>query len=183
MAKINLRPWRQEERDRKQKEYIAVLVAVGIAAFMLWQLVAWAYSNSISGQQSRNQYLQIQSSSMDAKIKEIQELRKKRTQLLDRMKLIQDLQGNRPVIVRVFDEMTRLMPEEAYFETVKVNGTRFELKGKASSNEQISQLMRNLNNSPWFTAPNLIGVRANKGGYNEFDMTVVQTTPSSDEVK
>ena len=28
MAKINLRPWRAEERERRQKEYVAVLIGV-----------------------------------------------------------------------------------------------------------------------------------------------------------
>jgi type IV pilus assembly protein PilN len=99
------------------------------------------------------------------------------------MQLIQDLQGNRPVIVRVFDEMARVLPEELFFKDIKVQGRNFIINGLASSNDQISTLMRNFDSSSWFTNPNLQDVKANKGGYNSFNMLVTQTRPKSDEVK
>ena len=183
MAKINLRPWRAELRKQKQNEYLAVLGLVFAAAIVVWWLVAGFYQASIDSQLARNNYLEIQSKAMDAKIEQIQKLREQREQLLERMKLIQDLQGNRPVIVRVFDEMTRVMPEEAYLEKIVVKGNQFSISGRASSNEQISQLMRNMDASDWFDEPNLIGMKANKGGYNDFEMTVLQKISESVEVK
>ena len=183
MAKINLRPWREELRQERQKEYLVVLFLVFIAAVAIWWLVNGAYTASIEGQMNRNSYVENQSKALDKKILEIKELRDKREQLLERMSLIRDLQGNRPVIVRVFDEMARVMPEELFFEKVESKGVNFSIQGRASSNDQVSQLMRNFDKSPWFTNPNLLGVKANKGGYNSFDMQVVQSRPKTDEVK
>lgn len=183
MATINLRPWREELRQERQKDYMGVLFLVCLAAGTIWWFVSGSYESSIRAQEFRNTYITKQISSLESKIKEIQELRNKRQELLDRMKLIQDLQGNRPVIVRVFDEMARVMPDELFFESVQLKGNQFTLKGKASSNDQISQLMRNFDASPWFAAPNLIGVDGNKGGYNEFDMQVTKSSPATEEVK
>ena len=183
MAKINLRPWREELRKERQNEYIAVLGFVVMAALAIWWLVSGAYQSAIDGQEFRNSYLENQGKALDVKIKEISELRKKRTQLLDRMKLIQDLQGNRPVIVRVFDEMARVVPEELFLESVEVKDQSFEIDGRASSNEQISELMRRFDASEWFTSPNLIAVKAIKGSYNSFEMTVKQTSPVVEEAK
>lgn len=183
MAKINLRPWREELRQERQKEYIGVLFLVFLSAVAIWWLVNGAYTAAIEGQMSRNSYVENQSKALDKKILEIKELRDKREQLLERMSLIRDLQGNRPVIVRVFDEMARVMPEELFFEKVESKGVNFSIQGRASSNDQVSQLMRNFDKSPWFTGPNLLGVKANKGGYNSFDMQVIQSRPKMDEVK
>lgn len=183
MAKINLRPWREELRKEKQQEYQMVLVFVVVCALAIWWFVRGGLTESISDQQYRNQYLQKQSSSMEAKIKEIRELREKKDQLLERMRLIQDLQGNRPVIVRVFDEFARIMPEDLFLQSVQLKGKQFTLKGLASSNDRVSQLMRNFDGSPWFTNPNLLGVKAGKDGFNGFDMLVTQSRPASDEVK
>lgn len=124
MAKINLRPWREELRKDRQNEYIAILGFVFIAAVAIWWSINSAYMSAIEGQQYRNQYIETQSASLDKKIKEIKELRTKKNQLLERMRLIQDLQGNRPVIVRIFDEMARVMPNDLFFESVtaEVNG-------------------------------------------------------------
>ncbi len=183
MATINLRPWRDELRQEKQKEYLGVLVFVVIIAIAIWWFVSGAYSVAIETQVDRNNYLTVQSKALDKKIKEIKELRTKKDQLLERMQLIQDLQGNRPVIVRVFDEMARVLPEELFFKDIKVQGRSFTINGQASSNDQISTLMRNFDSSSWFTNPNLQDVKANKGGYNSFNMLVTQTRPKSDEVK
>ncbi len=183
MAKINLRPWREEQRQERQKEYVTALAVVFALALGLWWLVSGAVGAAISDQQSRNDYLERQGASLDKKINEIRELRTKREQLLDRMRLIQDLQGNRPVIVRVFDELARVMPEELFFKQITAKGTNFTLKGRAASNEQISQLMRNFDQSPWFINPNLLNVQSNKGGYNSFDMLVGQTRPVLGEDK
>ncbi len=183
MAKINLRPWREELRQERQKEYVMILAAVFVAALGIWWLVSGAIGGALSDQQHRNAYLERQGASLDEKIKEIRELRTKREQLLDRMRLIQDLQGNRPVIVRVFDELARVMPDELFFKRVSAKGTSFTLKGQAASNEQISQLMRNFDQSPWFINPNLLNVQSNKDGYNSFDMLVGQTRPVLGEVK
>jgi type IV pilus assembly protein PilN len=183
MASINLRPWREELRQEKQKEYVSALILVSIVAAAIWWFVSGAYGSAIQAQEARNTYLEKQSSSLDKKIEEIKELRNKKDQLLERMQLIQDLQGNRPVVVRVFDEMARVMPDELFFKSIIAKGRTFSIEGLASSNDQISGLMRNFDKSAWFTNPNLSDVKANKGQYNSFSMQVTQTRPKSDEVK
>jgi type IV pilus assembly protein PilN len=183
MARINLRPWREELRAERQQEYLMVLLLVAISALAIWWFVSGALNDGMASQHSRNQYLERQASAMDKKIEEIKELRKKREQLLDRMRLIQDLQGNRPVIVRVFDEFARIMPDDLFLDTVKAEGKQFTIKGRASSNDQISQLMRNFDSSPWFSSPNLLGVSSGDGEFNGFDMLVNKSRPTSDKVK
>ena len=73
------------------------------------------FDSAASSQSARNSYLQRETALLDAQIIEIQELRKTRTELIERMELIQALQGNRPVIVRIFDEVARSVPEDLYF--------------------------------------------------------------------
>lgn len=183
MAKIDLRPWREEARKKRQQDYVVALGIVFAVAILIWWLVSQAYTDAIYAQEYRNQYVKTQASALDKKIKEIKELRTKRQELLDRMRLIQELQGNRPVIVRMFDEMARLMPDELFLSSVSSKGKVFTLKGQASGNDQVSQLMRNFDASPWFTNPNLLGVRAGNNGYNSFDMIVNQSTPAAEGVK
>ena len=52
------------------------------------------------------------------------------------MELIQALQGNRPVIVRIFDEVARSVPDDLYFNTLKVTGNKVQVTGVASSNNR-----------------------------------------------
>ena len=84
----------------------------------------------------------------------------------------------------VFDQLVRVVPKGVYFKNVSMEGSTLKLVGIAESNNQISALMRNFNSSNWFTDPNLTAVRkvkANGERQNEFDLTIQQTTPDSDE--
>lgn len=179
MAKINLRPWREELRAERQKQFVAMLVGVLIIAVgvvFLWQS---HMTSEIEYQQSRNNYLQTSMIALDKKIKEIEGLKKKKKELLARMKVIQDLQGTRPVIVRVFDELVRTLPDGLYYTKVTKKANQLSIVGLAESNNRIAGLMRNFEASEWFGEPNLTAVKAVTKGEpaSQFNMTVAQKTP------
>ena len=75
--------------------------------------------SQIAYQNQRNQFIQNETKKMEQQIKEIRELKKKRESLIERMKVIQDLQGNRPVVVKIFDEVVRTVPDGVYYKNVK----------------------------------------------------------------
>ena len=62
------------------------------------------FSQRIEAQQTRNGYLEDQIGLLDKKIEEIKQLENEKAKLLARMRAIEQLQGNRPLIVRFFDE-------------------------------------------------------------------------------
>ncbi len=180
MATINLRPWREELREEKKKEFVVILGVVVALAFILVFLWSSLVNSQINNQKSRNRLLETELTQLDKQVKEIRALRKTREELIDRMKVIQDLQGKRPAIVHVFDEFVRAMPEGVFLEELERSGGVLKFKGTAESNQRVSALMRNLNKSAWFTAPNLTKVEAG-GELGEhsslFDITVKITDP------
>lgn len=153
MAKINLLPWRQELRKQRQQEFIAVLMGVVMVAVAIVLFGHMALSKQVSDQEERNQYIQSEIGKLDGQIKEIDILQNRREELLSRMKVIQDLQGRRPVIVRIFDELVRVIPEGVYFNSLQRSGDTFNISGVAESANQVSTLMRNIDASPWFRSP------------------------------
>jgi type IV pilus assembly protein PilN len=137
--------------------------------------------SQIEHQGQRNAHLQTAIAGLDKQVAEIKELQTRRTQLVDRMKVIQDLQGTRPVIVRVFDEVVRTLPDGVYFRSLKRVGGQIDIQGTAESNNRVSSLMRRLEDSDWFSNPNLKAVRANEEfgeQANDFDMTTTITMPT-----
>lgn len=160
MAKINLLPWRQELRKQRQQEFVAIVLAVAVLAVGIVLFTHMALSKQVSDQLERNSYIKAEIATLDTQIKEIDELQKRREELLSRMRVIQDLQGHRPVIVRVFDEFVRAMPDGVYFRTIERKGDVFSIVGVAESANQVSSLMRNLESSQWFKNPVLSNVAA-----------------------
>lgn len=179
MPRINLRAWRAELRAERQKQFLSALIFIVLVAGGLVFYWKYVVESQIAHQEARNAYLKSSMEELDKKIKEIEELKTKKQQLLDRMKVIQDLQGTRPVIVRVFDELVRTLPDGLYYESLTRKGSDLSIVGVAESNNRISGLMRNLDQSEWFANPNLKDVSAVKGkeAANKFDMTLKQVTP------
>jgi type IV pilus assembly protein PilN len=180
MAKINLRPWREELRAEKQKQFVvmilgAVIIAGGLA--FLWKS---DMDSRIAYQESRNAYIETATKQLDEQIKEIEDLKRKRDELLARMKVIQDLQGKRPVIVRVFDELVRTLPDGLFYTELTKQDELLSIVGMSESNSRIASLMRRLEESQWFTDPNLSNVASaenRRAGYSQFNLTVKQKTP------
>ncbi|WP_339845729.1 PilN domain-containing protein [uncultured Halopseudomonas sp.] len=183
MARINLLPWREQLREERKKEFMTVLVLIVIFAGGLVFLGDRYLNGKIDHQNARNEFLQKEITLLEARIKEIEQLQARRTQLLDRMKIIQDLQGNRPIIVRVFDELARTLPDGVHFDSLGMAGSTINIKGRAESNSRVSNLMRQMDASDWLTSPNLTAVRAvTSGGLdqaNVFELSVKQTEPSA----
>ena len=183
MARINLLPWREELRHERQKNF---LIALGVSAAIAVAVVVvrdMILTSAIEAQSSRNRFIQLEIGSLDNKIREIKDLKAKKEELLARMKVIQNLQGNRPVIVRMFDELVRVMSDGIYFTSLTMKERKISIQGVAESNNRISKLMRRLDDSDWFAEPNLTAVKAlTTGDGSTFDLTVTQSTPEGDGV-
>ncbi|MEA1082514.1 PilN domain-containing protein [Marinobacter qingdaonensis] len=180
MAKINLRPWREELRAEKQKQFVVMLLGAAIIAGGLVFLWKSDMDSRIAYQQSRNAYIETATKKLDEQIKEIESLKRKRDELLARMQVIQDLQGKRPVIVRVFDELVRTLPDGLFYTDLQKRGDQVNIVGMAESNSRISNLMRQFEESAWFANPNLSNVSAadnRRAGYSQFNLSVQQKTP------
>lgn len=186
MARINLLPWRDELRAQRKQQFVATLIGVCLLGAAIIFFADQAFSRMTDQQQARNNFIRQENAALDARIKEISELRKKRQELIDRTKVIQDLQGNRPIVSRVFDQLVRTIPEGVYFSSVKMTGKNIAIDGTAENNNLISTLMRNQDASDWLTAPSLAEVKtveAREAGGQElsvFKLTVQQTKPADD---
>ncbi|PBP85836.1 pilus assembly protein PilN [Pseudomonas syringae] len=181
MARINLLPWREELREERKKRFLTALVGVLVVSVGILFLIDRFVSNAIEHQMARNAFLQTQIAQLDIRIKEISDLKARRKQLLERMKIIQDLQGNRPITGRVFDQLARTLPDGVYYSQVKMTDKLIAINGAAESNNRVSDLMRNLEASDWLEAPSLTEVKPTTAGAvdqaNVFQLTVRQTQP------
>jgi len=165
MPHINLLPWREELRSEKQRQFINVAVGAAVVMAGIIVLVHLRMAGVITDQDNRNKYMSEQIAVVDKQIKEINTLEKEKAALLARMKVIQQLQGTRPVIVHLFDEISKTLPDQIVLLSLKKQGEGISIEGIADSNDYVSQLMRNLNDSPWLTNPKLSVIEAGKTQY------------------
>lgn len=167
MARINLLPWRQEERERRNKEFNVLAVVVAAMAIVA-VLVAMTYLNrDLSNQLEANQLIVDQNTQLDVALKEIEGLEQQRDEMVARMKVIQDLQGRRSVPVRIWDDIARAVPPAMYLTSMKREGDTITLVGYADNNTVVTQLVSNLDRSPWLADSRIPQITTTAGNYQQ----------------
>ncbi len=181
MAKINLLPWREAYRKEKKEQFLAVVGGLVLLSGFIAYLWIVSVESSIENQQARNHLLETEIATLEKQVKEIADLKKVRDDLLARIKIIQDLQGTRPLIVRYFDEFARSIPDGVFVTMVARSGGVVSIEGVAESYNRVATFMRNLDTSDWFAGANLtsvVAVPAEGEQAQSFKITVNTSVPT-----
>jgi type IV pilus assembly protein PilN len=183
MPRINLLPWREAERKKRQRDFGVALAASVVAAALCVLGTLFAYSNMIENQLGRNQRLSDEIAELEKSIAEIDGLERQKERLLARMEIIEQLQKSRPEIVHLFDEIARQMPEGVYLNGLKQTGSKVEVRGVAQSSTRVSALMRQIDSSAWMKDPEVERVETTTAGASrqaEFVVTLRQESSADD---
>ena len=182
--RINLLPWREERRMGKKKTFLQVLAGVLVFAVVIIIGCDRYFNVAIDSQKARNSFLTREIKELESQISEISQLREDHGKLLARMTVIQNLQGNRPIIVRLFDEMARQLAPGVFFTSLELQGKVLTIEGIAESNTQISTQLRNFTDSNWFDKPNVTEIQADQRygrQASRFVLSVEQSVPQKSD--
>ncbi|MGP5062198.1 PilN domain-containing protein [Psychrobacter celer] len=165
MARINLLPWRAEERERRNKEFITLVVAVTLLT-LLAAFATWSYfNNELEEQLDANALIEQENARLDTVLSDIDSLEQRREDIISRMQVIQDLQGRRPVPVRLWDDLAKAMPSALYLNNLKREGDVITLTGLADNPNVVSNLIRNLDSSKWMGNSAVSNIQQNISAY------------------
>lgn len=169
---INLLPWREEQKEFEKKQFLMLL---GLFAGLVIVIIAgihMLFEHQIANQKELNQYLQREIKVLDAQIAEIDSIQEEKERLLARMAIIQELQSNRPYVVRFFDSLARIVPDGLYLKNLIRQGPQITLEGVAESNTRVSNFMRNIDKSEWLEKPVLSVIESTKESAADTDSVI-----------
>jgi type IV pilus assembly protein PilN len=162
MPRINLLPWREDQRRERKLAFLVALggatIAAVVAAFAAYLLMG----SMVDAQQRRNAMLAGEIKQLDKQIEEINDLESAKQRFIARMEIIEKLQRSRPQIVHLFDEIVRTLPDGVYLTSVKQTDKRLKFQGVAQSSTRVSAFMRNIDGSEWLKDPELEVVESGK---------------------
>ena len=164
MPRINLLPWREADRKKRQRDFGVAMGGGVVAAVAVVLATIFAFSQMISAQHDRNQRLTKEIAELEKSIEEIDGLEAQKERLLARMEIIAELQESRPEIVHLFDELVRQLPEGVYLTGMKQTGSKVEIRGVAQSSTRVSALMRRIDASEWLADPEVDRVETTTAG-------------------
>jgi type IV pilus assembly protein PilN len=152
--RVNLLPHREMRRARRKKEFVVLTCLVGAAGAATVFFGGVAINQQIATQERRNAFIAGENEKLDGQIAQIKTLRSELASLRARQQAVENLQSDRTVPVRLFDELVRLTPEGVYLRQLRQDASRVSLVGHAASNERVAELLRNLaERSPWLERP------------------------------
>ena len=155
LFELNLLPWREERRLDRQRKFMALLGLFAIMAVVIVLGVSWWFNQLISQQSQRNAFLQNEITLLDEQIEEIKTLERSRQQLIDRKNVIEELQVNRTLMVHLFDQLARTVPEGLELDRIDQAGQNLTIRGFTQSNARISSYLRRIEGSEWLHEPDL----------------------------
>ncbi|HHM05247.1 MAG TPA: pilus assembly protein PilN [Gammaproteobacteria bacterium] len=185
MTRINLLPWREQQRKEKEREFYSIAGGAAVLMVLVVVYVHFHISGLIDEQHVRNEFLAKEIKAVEGKIKEIKELETAKDQLLARMQIIEQLQRQRPLVVHLFDELVKTIPDGVYLTSIRQEGATITLVGVAQSNARVSAFMRNIDASPWLANPRLDVIEALEQADNarasKFVLNVTQVSGAGDD--
>jgi type IV pilus assembly protein PilN len=183
MPRINLLPWREQQRKERKLAFLVSLGAATVAAFVATFAVYLLFNSMIGSQQSRNDRLRAEIKILDRQNQEINDLETQKQRFISRMQVIDKLQRSRSEVVHMFDEVTNLLPDGIYLTSFKQKTRRLRFDGVAQSSTRVSTFMRNIAASQWMKDPELEVVESKKGSTvgNSFVLYADQVTTTGDD--
>jgi type IV pilus assembly protein PilN len=160
MARINLLPWREEQRRERQRSFLSSLLLTSILGVVLVFFAGFIFDQKISHQQARNTLVQTEIQALEVRIKKIEELERIRARLISRKQVIERLQASRSTTVELLDKLAKTIPVGVTLTTVTQQGSDLGLVGSSQSNARVSAYLRELELSDLFLNPELAFVRS-----------------------
>lgn len=161
MILLNLLPHRETARKKRRERFYVTVALAAVCGFGVAVLAYSYYQVAISDQRANNQVLSNEINGLDQKIKAIKGLQAQIEALQLRQRAVEDVQADRNQSVHLMSELVRQLPAGVLLTKLVQTGQTVLISGSAQTNDQVSELLRNLGGqSPWFSKPELIETAA-----------------------
>jgi type IV pilus assembly protein PilN len=142
---------------------VGALVGV-LAAAGCW----WVFNGRLQDKKAEVAQAQRQVDALQAVIKEVEDFKRKKKNLTDKIAVINELKSNQRGPVRVMDYISRALPELLWLDRMKMNASNIELEGRAFNPNAVANFMDNLDKVPEFREPVLRETTAQGNGVYKF---------------
>jgi type IV pilus assembly protein PilN len=156
MIRINLLPLKETERAIGRRQQLS-LVALGVAIALLIMIVPFIIQGrrlSVLDAQIADLNREIQQ--YNAQVKEVHELDRLKKEVETKLRIIQDLNRKRIGPSRVLDDLSAATPDNLWLIDFGETNGQATITGLALDNETIARFMRQLQDSPYFYAVDLV---------------------------
>lgn len=156
MIRINLLPIRELQKQAQLRRQLYIFAAIA-AVVLIGVGLTWVMDRrALAVLEEEKASSQAELERLKPVITEVSALEQREKLLHARLNTIQRLRGNQRGPVRVFDELSRNLPEQAWLEAIDESAGVYKVAGYALTNFAVADLLRNLQRSSEFTGVDLV---------------------------
>ncbi len=170
LTRINLLPYREEIKQRKQQQFKVLMLGAFAVGLGLAAATYLGIDNAISNQEGRNNFLQTEIDRLDRELGEIDKLQQEKEAFLAKKLKVEELQEKRYQAAYILDSLNTLTPDNTYLTALEAeSSTSYKISGHAISDNKIAVMMRSLPSTGIFLQPELLSIKK-VDNYQEFTL-------------
>ena len=155
MIRINLLPVRAAQKKEKLRSQLSILflslilLGAGCGALYVTKML------EIDGLKDEIADLGRQNQALKKELGEVVDFEKKKADLEQKLKVLNDLKLAKAGPVHLLDELSRALPQKVWLTDFSENNGQVDLKGYGDTEETVAEFMNNLEASPYYAAVEL----------------------------
>lgn len=170
LTRINLLPYREEIKQRKQQQFKILMLGAFAVGLGLAAATYLGIDSAISNQEGRNNFLQTEIDRLDRELGEIDKLQQEKEAFLAKKLKVEELQEKRYQAAYILDSLNALTPDNTYLTALEAESpTSYKISGHAISDNKIAVMMRSLPSTGIFLQPELLSIKK-VDSYQEFTL-------------
>ena len=170
LTRINLLPYREEIKQRKQQQFKVLMLGAFAVGLGLAATTYLGIDSAISNQEGRNNFLQTEIDRLDRELGEIDKLQQEKEAFLAKKLKVEELQEKRYQAAYILDSLNALTPDNTYLTALEAeSATSYKISGHAISDNKIAVMMRSLPSTGIFLQPELLSIKK-VDNYQEFTL-------------
>lgn len=138
--RINLRPWRDERRQQRNRTMTIYLLASALLGAGLAYVWGMSIEQDTQEYQASIRLVQSEIRKVKPKADKVKKLQDQYEDLKNRMVVLQQLQRDRMAAAHLWRILPGLLPERTYFQSLQRQGNMIEIAGMAPSMEAANEL-------------------------------------------
>jgi len=144
---FNLLPWRETARRLRRQTMLATFLITSIVGITVVALVYFISSSQLDEITREIGVIEQEIIGLEDSLAEIKGLEGKKTDLIGKNRVLQNIQASRAETVRLFDEFVSAVPIGITLRTLERKSNFMSISGVAESNHDVAAFMRNLDRS------------------------------------
>jgi len=151
MIKVNLLPVKRRKKPKPIPAFVVTMILVTISVGIIMAYLVFFFNSRLEAKKVQFKDNEKKIAEIKEKIKAVENFEQVNKLFQQRTSIIEQLRKNQSIPVKLLDEISKLLPNGVWLQTMTMSGENINIDGYAFANSDVVSYVDNLKNSKIFT--------------------------------